>query len=214
MRATVLSHSRLFICIVVLAFLVLGLTGSNVAASQVLPEQWARWPRSKLAANDASFPVTRGATTPLMLTRSNNGSLSPTRSNNLLAVQLLSYYMPPQNVGPVAVSGAYTYVGEVSDIDVFDVSNPVSPSLVNTYQSGETPFGLVGMIVSGTLAYVGYSSANLHVLDISQPMSPTLVGFYDGAGYAGYAGLMRVNNYIYLTTTSLFAPHLGCLHTV
>ena len=61
--------------------------------------------------------------------------------SNPLAVQLLSYYMTPMNVGSLAVSGHYAYVGDGFALDVFDVSNPLSPTLVNVYTTARLRLG-------------------------------------------------------------------------
>jgi hypothetical protein len=130
--------------------------------------------------------------------RGGNPGLSSRQISNPLAVRLLSYYMTPMNVRSLAVSGHYAYVGDGFALDVFDVSNPLLPTLVNVYTTGETAFGPGQMIISGTVLYASYEPADLRILDISQPMSPTLIGYYHGPGYAAYPAF--VENYIYLAT--------------
>jgi len=80
------------------------------------------------------------------------------------------------------VSGNYAYVANsTAGLQIFDISNKASPSLVGTYNSAGDARGVV---VSGNYAYVADSATGLLVVDISNKASPTLAGSYDtGTAY-------------------------------
>jgi hypothetical protein len=66
-------------------------------------------------------------------------------------------------------------------LQVIDISNPASPTLLGTYN---TPGYALGVTVSGDYAFVADQSSGLQVIDISNPASPTLLGNYDTPGSA------------------------------
>jgi hypothetical protein len=88
-----------------------------------------------------------------------------------------SYYSGLDNIC-VYVSGKYAYVGTGNGLQIFDISNPTSPSLIGNYISG---YGM-GVHVSGKYVYLavqGGSSPGIKIIDISNPTSPTLAGSYN-----------------------------------
>lgn len=80
------------------------------------------------------------------------------------------------------VSGNYAYVANsTAGLQIFDISNKASPSLVGTYNSAGDARSVV---VSGNYAYLADSATGLLVVDISNKASPTLAGSYDtGTAY-------------------------------
>jgi hypothetical protein len=82
----------------------------------------------------------------------------------------------------VALYGNYAYVtgtnslSYVGSVFVFDISNPTSPSLVNTVELSRRAFGLA---VSGSYLYVANDYDGLKIYSLSIPTSPVLVGTMD-----------------------------------
>ncbi len=80
------------------------------------------------------------------------------------------------NPRSAAVSGSFAYVVNQSanTLQVIDISNPTSPTVVGSVATGSNPYSVA---VSGSFAYVVNQSSNtLQVIDISNPASPTVVG--------------------------------------
>jgi hypothetical protein len=83
----------------------------------------------------------------------------------------------------VFVQGQYAYITNDTNqsgtkkLEIFDISNPASPTSVGSYSingAGDTP---MGVFVQGRYAYVANFSANIiHILNVSTPATPTLVG--------------------------------------
>ncbi|MBF0129304.1 MAG: DUF4347 domain-containing protein [Alphaproteobacteria bacterium] len=93
----------------------------------------------------------------------------------------------------VAVSGNYAYVADDrAGLRVIDISNPVSPSLLGTY---DTPGYASGVVVNGTYAYVADLNRGLQVINISNPASPSLAGSLWLAGST--FGVTVSGNYAY-----------------
>ncbi len=119
-----------------------------------------------------------------------------TNAQNPMAAQLESYYVTPGLVESVEVAGNYAYVADgPAGWEIFDVSDPQSPQLVNSVMFSDKP---LETIVSGTHAYVSHWLGGLSILDISVPTSPTIVGSYYGPSYGW--GLDVVGNYAYMTS--------------
>jgi len=79
-------------------------------------------------------------------------------------------------------------------LQILDISNPTSPSLVGNYNpSGD----FLKIKISGNYAYVvdlaDFVSANIQILDISNPTSPSLVGSYDGF----FLNIFLLDEYMY-----------------
>ena len=77
----------------------------------------------------------------------------------------------------VAISGRYAYVANFcgSTLQVIDVSNPASPSIVGSVGTGaKSP---ISVAVSGRYAYVANEGSDtLQVIDVSNPAGPSVVG--------------------------------------
>ncbi|MEK7594896.1 MAG: carbohydrate binding domain-containing protein, partial [Patescibacteria group bacterium] len=82
----------------------------------------------------------------------------------------------------MAIQGRYAYVTYTSGTDslqIFDISDPLSPVEMSNIATGETPRGLA---VQGRYAYVANNSSNtVQIFDISNPTTPVLTGSI-GAG--------------------------------
>jgi len=93
----------------------------------------------------------------------------------------------------VAVTGSYAYVSDHSyGLIVIDVSNPQSPTRVNSLLS----LGRATVRVSGTHAYA--IAFELAVLDITAPRSPAVLGTFV-APKSVYGGVAVSGNYAYET---------------
>jgi len=94
----------------------------------------------------------------------------------------------------VAVRGNYAYVSGVKQISgdsygylaVVDISNPMNPHIVGSYDCPVISFNSGGIALSGDYVYLVVSdwslysdqSASLRIIDISNPTDPTEVGSY------------------------------------
>ena len=58
-------------------------------------------------------------------------------------------------------------------LQVFDVSDPTSPTKLATF---DTPGQTLGVTVKGNLAYVADGQAGLQIVDLSNPSAPRVVG--------------------------------------
>jgi len=100
----------------------------------------------------------------------------------ILAPSLVSA-STPQGAASVTVSGNRAYVaGELEGVQVFDITDPASLSLIG---SVEMPGRARGLDVSGDHAYVGCDFEGLQVVNIADPTNPTLAGSLDTPGRAG-----------------------------
>lgn len=75
----------------------------------------------------------------------------------------------------LAVKGNYAYVASSfqNNIQIIDISNPLSPSIANTFAGGQPR----DIKISGDYIYaVSVSGNSLRILDISNPTSPSLDG--------------------------------------
>jgi hypothetical protein len=88
----------------------------------------------------------------------------------------------PGNTRGVYVSGKYVYLADgTSGFQIIDISNPVSPTIIGTYNTSGTAYGVY---VSGKYAYVADSDSGLQIIDILNPSSPTITGTYNTSGTA------------------------------
>ncbi len=79
---------------------------------------------------------------------------------------------------------------------IFDVSNPVNPTLLGSYEVG----GAVNdIIVNGSLAYLATSSGDETIaLDVTNPASPSLVGTYHSNTLSGQSLAVSGQPTVYL----------------
>jgi hypothetical protein len=85
-------------------------------------------------------------------------------------------YPTPRLAHDVAVAGNYAYLAESWDLYLFEISDPLSPTLVSTWPTpGES---LSAVEVAGEYAYVGAGRDGLRIVDISEPLTPTETAFY------------------------------------
>lgn len=108
--------------------------------------------------------------------------------------------------GDISIQGNYLYLTSGvagDDFGVFDISNPVSPVLLDSI---DTTYSANDMVVSGDYAYYIYFE-HLTVVDISNPSSIFLVAEYDVPIYIGSTGDIEFSNgYLYVGhSTGLFS---------
>lgn len=87
----------------------------------------------------------------------------------------------------------FLYTTDLNKLNIWDVSNPLSPNLVGSYQ---TPTFIAELIVRGGYAYLSqYFGADLTILDISNPTTPTFVSSLNLPGNS--SSLTVEGNFIY-----------------
>ncbi|MFI5240739.1 MAG: hypothetical protein ACHQUB_03465, partial [Candidatus Saccharimonadia bacterium] len=104
----------------------------------------------------------------------------------------------------VTVQGHYAYVSEYGvtgssngALEIFDISNPNTPSSVGLYNYGNSA-GPLGITVSGRYAYVLlYNSSKLAIMDISNPTNPTLIGSLFSIGATQISDFIQ-GRYLYI----------------
>ncbi len=99
----------------------------------------------------------------------------------------------PGAVSGIAIDGSYAYLGGTPGIYVVDLSAPLSPQVVATWD--ELPYSArSGLIVHDGTAYAGLFDFGLVALDVSNPLAPVLgdtVRLGDGVrGMAVYENLL------------------------
>jgi hypothetical protein len=106
-------------------------------------------------------------------------------SNSYGFAEKAQYVTPDGDWGyfPIAISGDYAYVGSSTigdDLEVFDISNPLSPTKVSglnliTYNKIEK------IVIVGNYAYLGTTGLTTNtkfmVVDIANPARPAVVGY-------------------------------------
>jgi hypothetical protein len=98
----------------------------------------------------------------------------------------------------VATNRLYVAAGE-GGLEIWNVQVPGSPQKLGAL--GLTYFGVdvpsIGVVVSGSFAYVSASFGYLHRIDVADPANPIDVGFY-GQGGNPSAGVFLVDGQVYL----------------
>lgn len=95
----------------------------------------------------------------------------------------------------VAVSGPYAFVaGAVSGVHIVDVSNPVSPQRIVTFQTAGFN---TAVAVSGNRLFAGNGDGTVQVIDVSNPSIPQELGRYRTPGPV--YGLTPVDNELFVS---------------
>ncbi len=82
----------------------------------------------------------------------------------------------------IAVQGNYAYIGVGPRLVVVDISNPANPIQVGA--SAVLDDFVLGVAVSGTVAFVAAGGAGLQVVDIANPLAPSVIGAWHSIGMA------------------------------
>ncbi|MDW8069364.1 MAG: hypothetical protein RML46_10650 [Anaerolineae bacterium] len=131
-----------------------------------------------------------------------DGNYAYVGGSNLLAVvdisnpdvpTLRSEYKPFSDwIGGIAVSGDYLYTTAMYRFRTFRRQDPLTPTLLSTYN---LPGGGDALVLRGNLAYVADNDKGVRVLDLSDPARPVEVGFYDTPGHTFHLDVS--GDYIY-----------------
>jgi len=112
-------------------------------------------------------------------------------------------YEPPQIALGVATSDTYAYVTFNHGLNIYDVSDPITPTLV-----GSTPTKAYDIALSGNYAYVGgcwQGCWGIEIINITDPANPFPAGnLHTGLNY--YSGLVASGSYLY-GVSGTYIPH-------
>ena len=108
----------------------------------------------------------------------------------------------------VAVSGNYAYVTafNANRLNVVDISNPETPTIVGSVKDDSNMASPNGVAVSGNYVFVVSETANpgkIAVIDVSAPSAPRLVATYSHADLYGAEGVFVSGNYLYVAARSI-----------
>jgi hypothetical protein len=92
----------------------------------------------------------------------------------------------------VGVVGTKVFLA-CGEFHVVDVSDPAHPTEIGSL---EMATDLVGIVVSGTIAYVAGGDAGVAAVDVSDPYSPTLVGTFNTPGLAAKVDMAGDHVYV------------------
>ncbi len=84
----------------------------------------------------------------------------------------------PGSVGNVFIDNGNAFLAGYGGFFIIDISDPVSPELVGSYETSVTD-----VYVSGNYAYLTEDWEGLHILDISDVANPFLTSTYEMNGY-------------------------------
>jgi hypothetical protein len=115
-----------------------------------------------------------GTTTPTSKLAIAGGNITQTASGN----PTLKGTYDSTLASDVYVVGKYAYVADyTAGLRVVDVSNPASPTLLGTVDTGGFA---AGVFVAGRYAYVVDANDGLNIVDVSSSTAPAVVGVYAG----------------------------------
>jgi parallel beta-helix repeat protein len=112
------------------------------------------------------------------------GSFLPTPTVSAQIEESTGWEATGQAGGPtqgIALQGDYAYIGVGPRLVVVDISDPANP-----HQVGATAMlddFVLGVTVSGTLAYLAAGTAGLLIVDITSPANPFVVGVWNSPGF-------------------------------
>ncbi len=93
----------------------------------------------------------------------------------------------------LSVVGDYAYIADINFLQIVDISNPHTPTLVSRF---DTNGYAEGISVVGDYAYIANYDNGLQIVDISNPQTPTFAGAYHTNGYT--KGISVVGDYAYI----------------
>ncbi len=110
----------------------------------------------------------------------------------------------------IAYSNGYAFLGSQNsssgkEFNIFNVSNPSSPSIVGSYEVGGS---VTRVFLKDTYAYLTTTvdDGEIFVLNVSNPVSPTLVKKYDVYGTTDGASIDIVGNLLYYGSLHEYDP--------
>ncbi len=113
----------------------------------------------------------------------------------------VGFHPMPATAYGVAVAGSYADVTMMSQLRIYDVSDPANPVFFYEHSTYPTPGFALGVAVSGTYAYVGTdlgdnTSGGLQIINVISPTHLTGAGFCALPGPA--YGVAVAGNYAYV----------------
>ncbi|MDP8207899.1 MAG: T9SS type A sorting domain-containing protein [Candidatus Electryonea clarkiae] len=95
----------------------------------------------------------------------------------------------------LAVQVNLAYLVDGRDLDIVDISDPENPTRVGVYDSPQE-YGLVGVVISDSIACLACNHEGLRLVDISDPTDPEEVAHLETPGDA--INISVNGNYVYL----------------
>ncbi|MFA5828538.1 MAG: hypothetical protein WC841_04260 [Candidatus Shapirobacteria bacterium] len=114
-------------------------------------------------------------------------------TNPARPIETGEYVTNPGLYNGVSVVNNYAYAVGSAGLDILNISNSTSPSLVSTLSLGVTALDIYA---DGKYAYIAANTSGLLVVDISNNTSPAQVGSYNTAGNAN--GVFIAGRYAYV----------------
>lgn len=108
-------------------------------------------------------------------------------------------YSTPSNCGSVTVEGGKAYVGVTNTMEIFNLSDPLRPSLLVSFG---LPFGVFQIDVIGEVAYVSTGSGGVIIINVTNPVSPVLLGSYTTNGTISDVAVVGNTAYVALVYTT------------
>ncbi len=117
-----------------------------------------------------------------------------THPDSLLEVG--KYNLPEEFISGIAAANGYVYIpGGRAGLQIVDVSNPVSPTLVSSYGS---PSSAEDSVMVDNYAYIADSHHGLRIIDVSNIATPVEIGFYNNQ--TGISDVGVVDKYAYVVS--------------
>jgi len=122
---------------------------------------------------------------------------------------VVSFYSTPDRALDLCLVGEYAYVADYSSLQILNISDPISPVFLGSYESDN----VISVDVSGNFAYIGqgYYPPVFEIIDISDPSNP---GFVSGLTFLGGVGqLYYSDGYLYVLS-NVTEPYSNYLRAV
>jgi hypothetical protein len=104
-------------------------------------------------------------------------------------------------------SGNYIYVADYPyGLLAFDITDPTSPELVDTFLSSGEAFNVTG---SGNHLFLSDGLAGVHILSITNPADPVLVSTVEMQGYVNDVAVSDTLMYAAVDSTGVIAYSIG-----
>ncbi len=102
----------------------------------------------------------------------------------------------------IVVAGGCAYVTDpTSYLRIFDVTDPYHPTYLSSFRPSGTAWYIQDLALSGTLAYVGYSS-RMAVVDVTTPTAPEMRAMYQASSAMNMTDLVLAGPYAYVAASS------------
>jgi hypothetical protein len=131
--------------------------------------------------------VSSRATTTIFRMASDYSSLTP-----LSTVTAAGVYSHDIKIATIGVN-KYLIIAHYATIDIYDITTPSAPVLLNSYIDQWGGSGDKKIAVTGNLLFNSHHDADIEIINISNPAAPALIGTIEREGDAGQfnGGYMR-----------------------